>query len=52
MATKHGKGVTCNVVFPSVTLHDPLIKGSGDLDFFYMICKFKTQTPKLSPTFC
>ena len=44
MATKAGKVVTYNEELLSIKSHDLLIKGSSDLDFFYMICTFRVQT--------
>ena len=52
MATKPGKVVAYNKELPSVKSHDPLITWSSDFDFSYTICRFRTQTPKLSPTSC
>ena len=50
MTTKPGRVFTYNGELPSIKSHDPLIPWSSDFDFLYTICRFKTQTPKLSLT--
>ena len=50
--TKPGKVVTYHEELPSIKSQETLIKQSGDLDLSYTTCRFRTQTPKLSPTSC
>ena len=52
MATKPGRVVTQNEELSSIKSHDPLITWSSDFDVSYTICRFRTQTPKLSSTSC
>ena len=52
MATKPDKVVTYNKKLPSMKSHDPLIAWSSDFNFSYTICRFRSQTPKSSPTSC
>ena len=50
MPTKPGSVVTYNEGLLSIKSYEPLIVHSGDFDFSYAICRFRTQTPKLSLT--
>ena len=64
MATRHGKVVTYYKKLKSIKLHTLWTRGyvrscdftfitwSSDFDFSYTISRFKTQTPKSSPTSC
>ena len=51
MAIKPGRVVTYNKELPSIKSYDSLITWSSAFGFSYLICRYKMQTPKLSPIF-
>ena len=52
MTTKSGRVVAYNEELPFIKSHYLLIKWSSDFDFSHSICRFRTKTPKSSPTSC
>ena len=52
MATRPGKVVTYIEELASRKSYDPLTTWSSDFDLSDTICRYRTQTPKSSPTSC